>query len=79
MDDPARNEWSADDLAGLSEAANVVSARTQARLADAEVARVQQLVASHNQEHDMIARAVPLHEVLTTACEAIERYDPPPS
>ena len=76
MADPARHEWSADDLAGLSEAADVVSARIQARLAEGEVARVQRLVASHNQVHDMIARAVPLHEVLTTACEAIERYDP---
>jgi diguanylate cyclase (GGDEF)-like protein len=76
MADPARREWSADDLAGLSEAADVVPARIQARPADAEVARVQRLVASHNQVHDMIARAVPLHEVLTTACEAIERYDP---
>ena len=74
--DPDRHEWSADDLAGLSEAADVVSARIQARLAKVEVARVQQLVASHNQVHDMIARAVPLHEVLTAACEAIERYDP---
>ena len=74
--DPDRHEWSADDLAGLSEAADVVSGRIQARLAEVEVARVQRLVASHNQVHDMIARAVPLHEVLTTACEAIERYDP---
>ncbi len=76
MADPARHEWSADDLAGLSEAAVVVPARIQAPLAEVEVARVQRLVASHNQVHDMIARAVPLHEVLTTACEAIERYDP---
>ena len=76
MADPARPEWSADDLAGLSEAADVVSARVQARLAEVEVARVQRLAASHNQVHDMIARAVPLREVLTTACEAIERYDP---
>jgi hypothetical protein len=74
--DPDRHEWSADDLAGLSEAADVVSARIQARLAKVEVARVQQLVASHNQVHDMIARAVPLHQVLTSACQAIERYDP---
>src|SRR3984885_732985 len=76
MADPARHERSADDLAALSEAADVVSARIQARLAEGEVARVQRLVASHNQVHDMIGRAVPLHEVLTAACEAIERYDP---
>jgi diguanylate cyclase (GGDEF)-like protein len=74
--DPDRHEWSADDLAGLSEAADVVSAQIHARLAKVEVARVQQLVASHNQVHDMIGRAAPLHEVLTAACEAIERYDP---
>ncbi|HEX2805164.1 MAG TPA: EAL domain-containing protein, partial [Kineosporiaceae bacterium] len=76
MADRDRYEWSADDLAALAEAADVVSARIQARLAKAEVARVQQLVSSHNQVHDMIARSVPLREVLTAACEAIERYDP---
>jgi diguanylate cyclase (GGDEF)-like protein len=71
-----RNEWSAGDLAALAEAADVVSARIQARLARVEVARAQQLVASHNQVQDMIASGVPLREVLIATCEAVERYDP---
>jgi diguanylate cyclase (GGDEF)-like protein len=76
MADRGRDGWTADDLTALAEAADVLSARIQARLAKVEVSRVQQLVTSHNQVHDMIARDVPLREVLIAACEAIEHYDP---
>ncbi|MEO3936980.1 hypothetical protein V3N99_09505 [Dermatophilaceae bacterium Soc4.6] len=76
MGDRDRHQWSADDLTALAEAADVVSAWIQTRVAMVEVSRVQQPVAAHNEVHDMIARDLPLREVLTAACAAIERYDP---
>jgi diguanylate cyclase (GGDEF)-like protein len=74
--DPDRGNWTTDDLAALADAAQALSAQIEVRLARAEAARAQQLVAEHNRVHDMIARGVPLNQVLTAACEAVERYDP---
>lgn len=41
-----------------------------------EVARVRNLVASHNRLHDLIARDAPLRDVLTELALGIEEYEP---
>jgi diguanylate cyclase (GGDEF)-like protein len=74
--DPSRSGWSADDLATLIDAAAGISSELDGRIAKAEVARIQQLLVSHNGVHHMIGRGAPLHEVLTEVCQIIERYDP---
>jgi diguanylate cyclase (GGDEF)-like protein len=71
-----RTEWSVDELAAVADAAAAVSGKIEVRLATAEVARVQRLVASHNRVHEMIARREPLPAVLAAACDAIQDYDP---
>jgi diguanylate cyclase (GGDEF)-like protein len=68
--------WHPDAVDLLHDSAAALSAQLALRLAKAEIERVQQLVASHHTVHDMIARAVPLDEVLTEICETIQRYDP---
>jgi hypothetical protein len=74
--DPARESWSVADLRSLAEIAAVVSTHIEARDARVEVARSRELVTAHNRVHDMIVRGVPLREVLTEICQAIELYDP---
>jgi diguanylate cyclase (GGDEF)-like protein len=74
--DPARDAWSAEDLAVLTDAAAAVSAELERRVAKAEVVRIRQLVTSHNGVHDMIGRGAPLHEILAEVCQTLERYDP---
>ena len=60
----------------MRDAAAAVSTHLELQLAESEIHRVRQLVSSHHQVHDMIARAAPLHDVLVAICETIERYDP---
>ncbi|MGO9898990.1 MAG: putative bifunctional diguanylate cyclase/phosphodiesterase [Solirubrobacteraceae bacterium] len=53
-----------------------MSTEAELRLARQEAARVQELVASHNRVHDLIARAAPLPDVLAEIVTSIERHDP---
>jgi diguanylate cyclase (GGDEF)-like protein len=71
-----RNEWRAEDLQALADSATAVSTALELRLARKEAERVQLLVASHNKVHDLIARGVPLRDVLVEVLESVERYDP---
>jgi diguanylate cyclase (GGDEF)-like protein len=75
MGDPRRATWSVDELASLGDAAVGVAAELERRLARAQVARVHDLVASHNRVHDMIDAGVPLRDVLIEVCRIIEQYD----
>jgi diguanylate cyclase (GGDEF)-like protein len=68
-------EWGAEELQALDDAAAAVSTEVKLRLATEEAARVQELVASHNRVHELIARAAPLQDVLGELVEGIERYD----
>jgi diguanylate cyclase (GGDEF)-like protein len=74
--DPARTAWSEHDLEALSDTATAVSTALALRLAKKEAERVQLLVTSHNEVHDLIARGVPLRDVLVEVLESVERYDP---
>jgi len=74
--DPARGAWSAEDLAVLADAAAGVATEVERRIAKTEVVRMRQLMASHNDVHDMIGRGAPLHDVLSEVCHTLERYDP---
>ncbi|HTY94583.1 MAG TPA: diguanylate cyclase, partial [Steroidobacteraceae bacterium] len=76
MADARRPTWSAQDLAILSDSAAAVATELERRVARAQVARVQDLVTSHNLVHDMIGNGAPLPAVLTEVCRSIERYDP---
>jgi diguanylate cyclase (GGDEF)-like protein len=73
--DSARSEWAEEDLAALADIANAVSTTLALRLAKNEARRVEQLVASHNTVHDLIARGAPLRDVLIEILQSIERYD----
>ena len=64
----------ADDT--LRDAAAAVSTHLELQLVESEIHRVRQLLSSHHQAHEMIARAAPLKDVLVAICETIERYDP---
>jgi diguanylate cyclase (GGDEF)-like protein len=75
MADPRRMSWSVDELAVLGDTAIGIAAELEQRLARAQVARVHDLVASHNRVHDMIDAGVPLRDVLVEVCRIIERYD----
>jgi diguanylate cyclase (GGDEF)-like protein len=75
MGDPRRTAWSVDELAGLGDAAVGIAAELERRLALAQVARVHDLVASHNRVYDMIDAGVPLRDVLTEVCRIIGQYD----
>jgi diguanylate cyclase (GGDEF)-like protein len=75
MADPHPRTWSVEELAVLGDAAVGIGAELARRLAQAQVARVQDLVASHNRVHDMIDAGLPLREVLVEVCRIIERYD----
>jgi diguanylate cyclase (GGDEF)-like protein len=72
----ARSEWATEDLTALADAATAVSTALELRIARNEAGRVQQLVASHNVVHELIARAAPLRDVLIEILESVERYDP---
>jgi diguanylate cyclase (GGDEF)-like protein len=74
--DHARAEWAEADLEALGDTATAVSTTLALRLAKKEAERVQQLVASHNTVHDLIARGAPLRDVLLEVLEAVRRYDP---
>jgi diguanylate cyclase (GGDEF)-like protein len=74
--DPKGLNWSFEALAGLHEAAIGVATELERRLAEAKLARVHDLVASHNRIHDLIATGIPLRDVLIEVCRIIERYDP---
>jgi diguanylate cyclase (GGDEF)-like protein len=74
--DTARSEWAKDDLEALADTATAVATALALRLAKSEAERVQQLVASHNTVHDLIARGEPLRDVLIEILESIDRYDP---
>ena len=73
--DPNPRTWSVEELAVLGDTAAGVATELERRLAKAQVARVHDLVASHNRVHDMIGTGVPLHDVLVEVCRIIERYD----
>ena len=73
--DPNPRIWSVEELAVLGDTAAGVAAELERRLAKAQVARVHDLVASHNRVHDMIGTGAPLHDVLVEVCRIIERYD----
>ena len=64
--DPNPRIWSVEDLAVLGDTAAGVATELERRLAKAQVARVHDLVASHNRVHDMIGTGVPLHDVLAS-------------
>ncbi|HUZ19462.1 MAG TPA: EAL domain-containing protein [Acidimicrobiales bacterium] len=74
--DRGPRDWSEVELRTLADSAAAVSTEVALRLARGEVGRVRQLVESHNKVHDLIARAEPLHDVLLTVVESIERHDP---
>jgi len=74
--DHGSRDWADVDLHALADSAAAVSTEVALRIAKSEVALVQQLVASHNKVHDLIARAEPLHDVLVAVVESIERHDP---
>src|SRR5664279_4401537 len=71
-----RPAWSEAELAALADTASAVSTALALRLARKGAERVQQLVASHNTVHDLIARGAPLRDVLLEILESVERYDP---
>jgi diguanylate cyclase (GGDEF)-like protein len=68
--------WRSEAVDLLHDTAAALSTQLALRLAEAEIERIQELVASHHKVHDMIARAVPLQEVLTEICETIQAYEP---
>jgi diguanylate cyclase (GGDEF)-like protein len=72
----ARREWGTQDLQALADTATAVSTALALRLAKKEAERVQLLVTSHNKVHDLIARGVPLRDILVEVLESVERYDP---
>ena len=74
--DDARREWSEALLRSRENAASAVSTEVALRLANQEAARFQNLVASHNRLHELIAAAAPLSEVLGELVAGIERYEP---
>jgi len=74
--DPGPLGWASDVVETLHDSAVAVSCQLALRLAESEVERGRRLVDSHHRIHDMIARAVPLRDVLTAICETIARYDP---
>jgi diguanylate cyclase (GGDEF)-like protein len=74
--DPGRRAWSPEDRRALDAAASAISTEVALRLAKREAERAQQLVVSHANVHDLIARAAPLPEVLRAVTEGIERHDP---
>jgi diguanylate cyclase (GGDEF)-like protein len=74
--DPDRPAWAKTDLQALDDAAAAVATEVALRLARKEAGRVQQLVASHNKVHDLIASAAPLRDVLVEVLESVERHDP---
>ncbi len=71
-----RPAWTEAELAALADTASAVSTALALRLAKKGAERVQQLVASHNTVHDLIARGAPLRDVLLEILESVERYDP---
>jgi diguanylate cyclase (GGDEF)-like protein len=73
--DPSRSSWSVEELAALGDAAVGVATELERRMANAQVARIHDLVTSHNRVHDMIDAGVSLREVLVEVCRIIERYD----
>jgi len=73
--DPLDRTWGVEELAALGDAAAGITAELERRLAKAQVARVHDLVASHNRVHDMIGAGAPLRDVLVEICRIIERYD----
>jgi diguanylate cyclase (GGDEF)-like protein len=60
----------------LRDVAEAVSEHLAAGLAEWELERGRQLVASLHGIHEMIARAAPLRDVLEAICRTIERSDP---
>ena len=75
MADPRRTAWSVEELAVLGDTAVGIAAELERRLAQAQLVRVHNLVASHNRVHDMIDAGVPLRDVLVEVCRIIEQYD----
>ncbi|MGH8979623.1 MAG: putative bifunctional diguanylate cyclase/phosphodiesterase [Acidimicrobiales bacterium] len=74
--DPGRAEWSCGEHHALGDAASAISTEVALRLARHDAERAQQLVVSHANVHDLIARAAPLPDVLAAVAEGIERHDP---
>ncbi|MGZ4679941.1 MAG: putative bifunctional diguanylate cyclase/phosphodiesterase, partial [Ilumatobacteraceae bacterium] len=69
-------DWADNDLDALADTAAAVSTEVALRVARSEAKRVNDLVASHNRVHDLIAQEAPLREVLLGILESIERHDP---
>ncbi|MGZ4772104.1 MAG: putative bifunctional diguanylate cyclase/phosphodiesterase [Ilumatobacteraceae bacterium] len=69
-------DWADSDLDALADTAAAVSTEVALRVARSEAKRVNDLVASHNRVHDLIAQEAPLREVLLGILESIERHDP---
>ena len=76
MADHGRPAWTADDLEALHDIAIAMATELALRMATKEAERIQRLVTAHDKVHDMIARAVPLGDVLAEVCNAIEQSDP---
>jgi hypothetical protein len=74
-DHPVR-EWSESHLKALEDAATGVSTEVSVRLAHQAATRMQELVASHNRLHELIAQAATLSDVLCELVTGIERYEP---
>jgi diguanylate cyclase (GGDEF)-like protein len=68
--------WGENHPRALENAAAAVAMECTLRLAQQDAARVQELVASHNRLHELIAQAAPLSQVLGELVEGIERYEP---
>jgi diguanylate cyclase (GGDEF)-like protein len=74
--DGSDRTWEEVDLQTLDNVAVAVSTEVALRLARNEVERAHQLVASHNRVHELIARAVPIRDILLAVLESIQSYDP---
>lgn len=74
--DGGDRSWAKEDLQTLDYVAVAVLTEVSLRLARNEVERAHQLVESHNRVHELIARAVPLRDVLVVVLESVQSYDP---
>ncbi|MGH2858442.1 MAG: GAF domain-containing protein, partial [Solirubrobacteraceae bacterium] len=74
--DRRRRRWTEADRQALAETADAVATAISLRLARAQAARFEELVAAHDHVQELIARGAPLAEILTEITASVERCEP---
>ncbi|MGH2855943.1 MAG: putative bifunctional diguanylate cyclase/phosphodiesterase [Solirubrobacteraceae bacterium] len=74
--DRRRRRWTEADRNALAETSDAVATAISLRLARAQAARFEELVAAHDHVQELIASGAPLAEVLTEITASVERCEP---